>query len=357
MIYSEVLESIKLILLGGDVPLIVGESGIGKTSLIKSLCKKEKYYLVNIDANLLKEGEIGGLPMVTGGKTIYAPHYKLKDVQENLDKDNNGVLLFIDELNRCEHEVQQELMNLIINREINGLKIDESVKIIAAMNPSNNQGGTVGNYEVVEMDTAQENRFVWINMECDLKEWIKWGMNDGKISEEIIEFISTFPGYLNKVNTSDISATPRSWERVNRAYVNYGKNKGEYSGKVLFNVISGNVGVAIATDFINFVENRKNTIATPKQVLEYDYLPFELRDILAKESHSRLYILAKGCLQRIEKENKFDKIELLSQLLSIYPKDLRLGIMKEIKMDMNKDIYEMFLNNDTFMECFFNIYC
>lgn len=34
------------------------------------------------------------------------------------NKNYDGVLLFIDELNRCEHAVQQELMNLILNREI-----------------------------------------------------------------------------------------------------------------------------------------------------------------------------------------------------------------------------------------------
>ena len=41
----------------------------------------------------------------------------------------NKVLLFIDEINRCEHTVQQELMNLILNREINGYKLHNDVKI------------------------------------------------------------------------------------------------------------------------------------------------------------------------------------------------------------------------------------
>ena len=56
-----------------------------------------------------------------------------------IEKGNN-VLLFIDELNRCEHAVQQELMNLILNREINGYKLNKDVKILAAMNPSNEYG-------------------------------------------------------------------------------------------------------------------------------------------------------------------------------------------------------------------------
>ena len=35
------------------------------------------------------------------------------------------VLLFIDEINRAEHAVQQELMNLILNREINGFSLSD----------------------------------------------------------------------------------------------------------------------------------------------------------------------------------------------------------------------------------------
>ena len=40
------------------------------------------------------------------------------------------VLLFIDEINRAEHAVQQELMNLILNREINGFALSDDVRIM-----------------------------------------------------------------------------------------------------------------------------------------------------------------------------------------------------------------------------------
>ena len=76
MKYSEILNTINLIIEVGDVPLIIGESGIGKTALVKDLAKINGYETVTIDANLLKEGEIGGLPIVRERKTIYATHYK-----------------------------------------------------------------------------------------------------------------------------------------------------------------------------------------------------------------------------------------------------------------------------------------
>lgn len=61
MNFNDALLTIDLTIKTGEVPLIIGESGIGKTSLVKNLGKDKGYYVVNIDANLLKEGEIGGL--------------------------------------------------------------------------------------------------------------------------------------------------------------------------------------------------------------------------------------------------------------------------------------------------------
>ena len=64
MNFNDTLQSVELVLASGDVPLIVGESGIGKTALAKALSEQYDWELVVIDGNLLKEGEIGGLPTV-----------------------------------------------------------------------------------------------------------------------------------------------------------------------------------------------------------------------------------------------------------------------------------------------------
>ena len=141
MNFIETLKSVDLVLATKEVPLVVGESGIGKTALAKKLAKDNDWSLIVIDGNLLKEGEIGGLPTVesyiisnSNGEeivkktTVYAVHNKLREIDEELSK-GRSVLLFIDEINRCEHTVQQELMNLILNKEINGYKLNDDVKI------------------------------------------------------------------------------------------------------------------------------------------------------------------------------------------------------------------------------------
>lgn len=360
MKFSEAINTVELVIESGSVPLIIGEAGIGKTSLVKRICNEKNYYLVNIDANLLKEGEIGGLPIVDNGRTRYATHYKLIEIDKAIaDSNYDGVMLFIDELNRCEHAVQQELMNLILNREINGYKLNDNVKIIAAMNPSNKYDGFEdSDYQVVDMDNAQEDRFVWIELSSDIKEWLKWAMSgEVNVHEHIIEFLSNFPEYLNVTNSNEsIKATPRSWERVAKAYKVYLNKIENYSIDTFYNVVKGNVGVSIATDFINYIKNIKNPLIKPEDLFSYLILPVEIKEEIRGESHSRLYILAKNSIRYLNENNSEVNRKLFADLLTSYPKDLRLGIMKEIKGDVKEETYTDLLYEDMFLDSFFSIY-
>ena len=160
MNFTDAMLTADLVINSRAVPLLIGESGIGKTALVKALAHKQGYYCVTIDGNMLKEGEIGGLPIVEDyilngvkkKKTVYAVHTKLQEIEDILLEDHfKRVLLFIDEINRCEHSVQQELMNIILNREINGYRLHQNVDVIAAMNPSNKYDSFEdSDYQVVE---------------------------------------------------------------------------------------------------------------------------------------------------------------------------------------------------------------
>ena len=369
MNFIDTLKSVELVLATEEVPLIVGESGIGKTALANKLAKENNWSLVVIDGNLLKEGEIGGLPTVesyitednNGNKiekktTIYAVHNKLREIDEEVEK-GNTVLLFIDEINRCEHTVQQELMNLILNREINGYKLPKQVKIIAAMNPSSKYGSDF-DYQVVDMDAAQENRFVWLNMEPDHNVWIRWAIDTG-IEPKVIEFISTFPEYLNKVNEDDVRATPRSYERVSKSYAVYKEQIDSIPRAVFLNVIKGNVGKVIAEEFISFVESDREPLISFDDVFSGETLDEKVIDKVKNESHTRLYIIAMNILKTLEtrvEENKSDYyMNRFMEFLKAYPVDLMVGIMKDIK-NSYEEVYKKAIENEEFVDIYFQAY-
>ena len=362
MNFIDTLKSVNLVLATGEVPLIVGESGIGKTALAKKIAKENNWSLIVIDGNLLKEGEIGGLPTietyVEQKTTVYAVHHKLREIDEEISK-GKTVLLFIDEINRCEHTVQQELMNLILNREINGYKLYEGVKILAAMNPSGKYGSRF-DYQVVDMDAAQENRFVWLYMEPDYIQWIDWAIDAG-IEQKVIEFISTFPEYLQKINEDNISATPRSYERISKVYKVYKEQKDSIPRSVLLNVINGNVGKLIAEEFISFVESDYSPLISYEDIFKGDSLPESMIERVKSESHTRLYLSAKNILKNLESNIKNYNpdasyyINRLIELLKIYPVDLRVGIMKDIKNSYSA-VYKQAIENEAFVELYFESY-
>lgn len=371
MNFIDTLRSVELVLATEEVPLVVGESGIGKTALAKRLAKENKWKLIVIDGNLLKEGEIGGLPTVesyiamdsNGDKfekktTIYAVHTKLREIDEEIAK-GNKVLLFIDEINRCEHTVQQELMNLILNREINGYKLHDNVNILASMNPSSKYGSDF-DYQVVDMDAAQENRFVWLNMESDHNVWLKWAMEAG-IEQEVIEFISTFPEYLHKINEDDVRATPRSYERVSKALKIYKEKKDSIPRAVFLNVIKGNVGKVIAEEFISFIEAEHSPLISFEEVFAGDTLSEEVIEKVKNESHTRLYLSAMNILKSLEEniKNFGDEdsyyINRFIEFLKEYPVDLMVGIMKDMK-NAYPESYKRALENETFVESYFESY-
>lgn len=371
MNFIETLKSVELVLATGEVPLVVGESGIGKTSLAKKIAKENEWSLVVIDGNLLKEGEIGGLPTIESYRaidsngnqvekkmTVYAVHNKLKEIDEEIAS-GKKVLLFIDEINRCEHTVQQELMNLILNREINGYRLHHNVKILAAMNPSSKYGSDF-DYQVVDMDAAQENRFVWLNMESDHLQWIKWAVSAG-IDPKVIEFISTFPEYLNRKNEDDVRATPRSYERVSKSYQVYKEQKDVFPRTVFLNVIKGNVGKVIAEEFMSFVESDYKPLMSYEDVFAGDVLSDAVIEQVKSESHTRLYLAAMNILKTLElniKNNEEESAESITRFvafLKAYPIDLMVGIMKDIKNSYT-EVYKKALENEAFVESYFEAY-
>ena len=371
MNFIETLKSVELVLATGEVPLVVGESGIGKTTLAKKIAKENEWSLVVIEGNLLKEGEIGGLPTIESYRvidsngnqvekkmTVYAVHNKLKEIDEEIAS-GKKVLLFIDEINRCEHTVQQELMNLILNREINGYRLHHNVKILAAMNPSSKYGSDF-DYQVVDMDAAQENRFVWLNMESDHLQWIKWAVSAG-IDPKVIEFISTFPEYLNRTNEDDVRATPRSYERVSKSYQVYKEQKDVFSRRVFLNVIKGNVGKVIAEEFMSFVESDCKPLMSYEDIFAGDVLSDAVIEQVKSESHTRLYLAAMNILKTLElniknnEEGSAESIARFVAFLKAYPIDLMVGIMKDIKNSYT-EVYKKALENEAFVESYFEAY-
>lgn len=412
---------IKMSLMSGAVPIIVGEHGIGKTSIARFISKDLKWRFAHIDGNLLKEGEIGGLPTVIGTasgdsgadteevlkvlktlfsklktenkemakyvqthynklkngktvsngqiKTVYAIHHILDKIDRWSKEDpETPILLFIDEINRCEHAVQQELMNLILNREINGFNLPENVYLMAAANPSNKFSEFKNStYQTIDMDDAQEDRMRWFFVGSDERVWLDWASTiideetvETIIHPDIAEFIASNPEALNQPNSSDdIKASPRSWERTSDSYKVYLGNSKMFTAQDLFNVVRGDLGPTIALQFTQFLKDNANPMIKPEEIFETnskdETLPEKLRQRLKAESLPRMLMTVKNALRYMIRNKKTQRnMKLFIECVTTLPKDLMVMVMMNI-LNEHRDFHNKLVAFDEYLDAFHNV--
>lgn len=139
----------------GNVPLLLGEPGIGKSSLVRSLGKT-----FTVHANFLATTEdLTGMRLISNpDKTSSIPYvpafYPQLAITRAIDEAKKApaepVILFLDEINRTTPEVTSALLSLITEREIGDIRLPDNVKIIAAGNDDGN---------VASLDSASLTRF------------------------------------------------------------------------------------------------------------------------------------------------------------------------------------------------------
>ena len=380
MKYSELLPQVFVTSVAGVVPYIEGHAGVGKSQMIKEVAKlyKENGFddvpVVTLFGALLKEGELGGIPVPRkddeSGRMVndYTTHVKLNQILEN-DKKGINTILFIDELNRCENAVNQELMQLILDRRINETILPEGCIVIAAGNPEYDDDN---DYQVNVMNDAMKNRFVKYTLEADVKDWLKWASNtkddpetgSEAIDTDIIEFIAEMPNLLHDPHSKEeVKPTPRGWELLSKVMRQIKTYYPENFEGMLFEAAKGVVGQTPATSLTSFLRNKKNPITTVKEIFQSTDEKFE-RDILSKikgDTSTRQFVIIDRCIRYIDENLKDfndkktgDKLcKRFIEVCRVLPKDIMVGVLKNIGVNYKK-IHDTFTKYDDYMDLFFD---
>lgn len=272
--YQQLLTAVPLVLRAGNVPNIVGDAGIGKSALVADVAQRLGAKLYTTVVSLSEKGDLAiPVPPLTSDSFVETKHYgRLANVQfgysetlvriiQDAEKcPGQPIIWFLDEFNRGSQAVQSELMNLVLQRQINALRLPDQVKMIIAENPDSTMPGFADReYDVAIGDAAIKDRTVQLVMTTSTTEWLEWATHrQPAINQLVVKYLTAHPDRLVVIDDNDpgILPTPRAWERVATNLDQLEKQPRAVQQDLAGDLFAGDLGPEVGASFAQFVLNQ-----------------------------------------------------------------------------------------------------
>lgn len=176
MKFNDVLQDTveKIINNSQQVPMLLGEPGIGKSSWIEDLGRKLHTKVFTLACNQLADkADLTGARLVpvetsTGETTyeqVFYPHAIIRRaISYAIENPHETPILFLDELNRTTPDVTSALLSIPTLRAIGNTDLPDNLRVIIAGNDKGN---------ITTLDEASISRFVLFPVEPDVETFIQ----------------------------------------------------------------------------------------------------------------------------------------------------------------------------------------
>lgn len=246
----------------GLVPILRGPPGIGKSAVMRSVCKEFRLKLIDLRLAQLDPTDLNGFPapdMKTGRATFLVPEvFPVEDqaLPKNEEgKELEGWMLFFDEISNAPNSVQGAAFKLILDRMVGQHNLHKRVVMAAAGNRETDRAAAG------KLNTAMQSRLVHIDIHSDQKLWCEWAIQEN-FDTRIISFLNFKPDLMNNFQPSNPDRTyacERTWEMINKLLKAKNPNAKKSSDIPLsytedFILLSGVIGKAAAMEFTLFAE-------------------------------------------------------------------------------------------------------
>ena len=246
----------------GEIPLLIGHFGVGKTDIARDIAKETGRKLIILVLSQMEPGDLIGLPARDENKTKFlAPDWWPED---------GNVIILLDEINRAHRSIRNAIMQLLVDKRIHNHVLPEGTWLMASMNPPDE------NYDQVELitDPAFLSRFFILEIHPEPSEWINWAEKNS-IPRDIINFIEKYPEFLSVHDTLSLKASikpsPRSWYKLGKVLSQLTEeDKKEY----LYILASGIIGPEAAKVFVDRAIS--SDILSPYEVLINGNIPTQM---------------------------------------------------------------------------------
>ena len=248
--------------------LIRGRHGIGKSQTVYQFAESIGMPMVERRASQMTEGDLLGLPELTEGSadqrvTSFCPPDWFEQAC------SEGVVLFLDEVDRATLEVRQGIFELCDSRKLAGFSLHPDTLIFAAVNGGVHAGAA--SYQVGEMDPAELDRYTVFDVEPTVEDWINWATD--KVDPIIVNFIRDNRDHLEHNDDPEpnkVYPSRRSWDRLSSGTT--GMLEPGTTNPVVYALACAYVGFEAAVALNDYIASYSK-IVTPEDVIDHAVLP------------------------------------------------------------------------------------
>jgi len=285
---SRIVEALKVCIAAMQPTFLWGPPGVGKSDVVAQVAAMLKMQLTDVRAVLLDPVDLRGLPTVENGEANWCP-------PAFLPKSGKGIL-FLDELNAAPPLVQAACYQLVLDRKIGEYELPKGWVVIAAGNRETDRAVTS------RMPSPLANRFVHLDFDVDLDDWISWALNNGVRTENIAfqrfrpELLYNFDPKKNE----KAFATPRSITFLSRLI-------DANNGEIDFDLAKGVAGEGYAAEFVGFM-NIYKSLPDPAMVI------MAPKKAEVPTDPATLYAICGAVAQKTSEQNMKNVVEYANRL-------------------------------------------
>lgn len=201
---NQIHKVLDLVVHADITPVLIGESGIGKTEAVRAYAEERKLHLIELNASQIFVEDFGGVR--DDGDFIRFKPNKIFDVP-------GPTLLFIDEASRARGELRNLIMCLVNERKLYGQPISDEIRMVLAANPNSDD---YADTEDLFGDLACARRFTCFIVNTDVDLWVEWAGTHG-VTEKTRQFL-----LMNQLAMINGQSCPRQWVKIDKVYQKYG---------------------------------------------------------------------------------------------------------------------------------------
>lgn len=247
----------------GLVPFVQSSPGMGKSSIIRSICQELGAQLIDHRVSTSAPEDFTGLPEFYTNeagqrRARFVPFGDLFPLKgDPLPKDKNGWILFLDEVNHGTKMVQAAMYKLILDRQVGQFDLHPNLALALAGNLTTDRA------MVNDLSTAMQSRVIHLEMELSHTEWLEDVALTENYDERVVAFLNWKPDYLMDFKPDHNEKTfscPRTWEFIER----------QVRGKPIVDEdtakYAGSITSGVAVEFVQFAQIYK-TLITIREIL------------------------------------------------------------------------------------------